>query len=70
MKAKAKIKGKTHRGAAKRFKTTGTGKFKRNKAGKRHLLTHKSAKWKRSMSGSTIVSKSQTAIIKHLLPHS
>ncbi|MBN4050110.1 50S ribosomal protein L35, partial [Nitrospira defluvii] len=34
-----KNKIKTHRGAAKRFKKTGSGKLKRNKAGKRHLLT-------------------------------
>ncbi len=35
---------KTHRGAAKRFKATGTGKLKRNKAYKRHILTKKSPK--------------------------
>ena len=39
---------KTNRAAAKRFKVTGTGKLKRNKAYKRHILTKKSAKTKRS----------------------
>ena len=40
---------KTHRGAAKRFKKTGTGKIKRAKAFKSHILTKKSAKRKRNL---------------------
>ena len=40
---------KTHRGAAKRFKKTGTGKLKRAKAFKSHILTKKSAKRKRNL---------------------
>ena len=40
---------KTNRSAAKRFKVTGTGKLKRNKAYKRHILTKKSAKTKRNL---------------------
>ncbi len=40
---------KTHKGAAKRFKLTGTGKVKRNKAFKSHILTKKSAKRKRNL---------------------
>ena len=40
---------KTNRAAAKRFKVTGTGKLKRNKAYKRHILTKKSAKTKRNL---------------------
>ncbi|MFQ5589401.1 MAG: 50S ribosomal protein L35 [Nitrospiria bacterium] len=64
-----KIKIKTHRGAAKRFKKTGSGKLKRNKAGKRHLLTHKSAKQKRNMSGSTLVSKGEAKGLCRALPY-
>ena len=40
---------KTNRAAAKRFKMTGTGKLKRNKAYKRHILTKKSTKTKRNL---------------------
>ena len=40
---------KTKRAAAKRFKATGTGKLKRNKAYKSHILTNKSAKRKRNL---------------------
>jgi large subunit ribosomal protein L35 len=40
---------KTHRGAAKRYKKTGTGKFKRAHAFKRHILTKKSSKRKRQL---------------------
>ncbi len=51
----AKAKMKTHRGAAKRFKLTGSGKVKRNKAYKSHILTKKSAKRKRGLRKSTIL---------------
>lgn len=51
----AKAKMKTHRGAAKRFKLTGSGKIKRNKAYKSHILTKKSAKRKRGLRKSTIL---------------
>ena len=40
---------KTHKGSKKRFKVTGTGKLKRRKAGKRHLLSHMTAKRKRQL---------------------
>ncbi|MGH7624670.1 MAG: 50S ribosomal protein L35 [Gemmatimonadaceae bacterium] len=43
------MKMKTHKGAAKRFKTTATGKVKRFKAYKSHILTKKSAKRKRNL---------------------
>jgi len=43
------MKMKTHRGAAKRFKVTGSGKVKRFKAYKSHILTKKSAKRKRNL---------------------
>ena len=43
---------KTNRSAAKRFSVTGTGKFRRRRQNKRHILTKKSAKRKRSLSPS------------------
>jgi large subunit ribosomal protein L35 len=59
---------KTHRGAAKRFRKTGTGKFARNRANKNHILTKKSAKRKRRLAQSTLVSPADEARIKRLLP--
>ncbi len=64
-----KIKLKTHRGAAKRFSKTGSGMLSRKRSGKRHLLAHKSAKRKRSMSNLTSLTKGDSAAIKHLLPY-
>ncbi|GAB4389753.1 MAG: 50S ribosomal protein L35 [Thermodesulfovibrionales bacterium] len=58
---------KTHRGAAKRFKVTGTGKIKRNRAYKSHLLTGKNAKQGRRLRTSTLVSGTQEKDIKRLL---
>ena len=58
---------KTHRGAAKRFKVTGTGKLKRNRACKSHLLTGKPAKRTRRLRTSTLVSATQSANMKRLL---
>ena len=46
---------KTHRGAAKRFKVTATGKVTRGSAFKRHILTSKTTKSKRHMRGSKVV---------------
>ena len=60
---------KTHRGAAKRFKITGTGKIKRSKAYKSHILTKKSAKRKRQLSQLTIMDKSDSKRIRRLLPY-
>ena len=60
---------KTHRGAAKRFKITGTGKIKRNKAYKSHILTKKSQKRKRNLRTATIMSKGDTSRITQLLPY-
>ncbi|WP_071132075.1 50S ribosomal protein L35 [Alterileibacterium massiliense] len=51
----AKGKMKTHRGAAKRMKLTGSGKIKRNKAYKSHILTKKTAKRKRGLRKATIL---------------
>jgi len=61
---------KTHSSSKKRFKITGTGKVKRSKAYKRHILTKKSTKTKRNLRKSTIASDANAAIIKALLPYS
>ena len=51
----AKSKMKSHRGACKRLKLTGTGRIKRNKAYKSHILTKKAPKRKRGLRKATIV---------------
>ena len=58
---------KTHRGAAKRFKTTGTGKLKRGHSMKSHILTKKSPKRKRNLRQSALVAKADEKRIKRLL---
>lgn len=58
---------KTHRGAAKRFTETGSGKIRRRKAFKSHILTHKSPKRGRNLRQGAIVDKAQEANIKKLL---
>ncbi|KOF55984.1 MULTISPECIES: 50S ribosomal protein L35 [Clostridium] len=60
---------KTNRAAAKRFKLTGTGKLKRAKAFKSHILTKKSAKTKRNLRSATYVSETQEKTMKKLLPY-
>lgn len=60
---------KTHRGAAKRFKKTGTGKIKRMKAYKSHLTGKKSAKRVRNLRKSDIVSSGDQKRISALLPY-
>ncbi len=52
----AKNKMKSHRGASKRMKLTGSGKLKRNKAYKSHILTKKTPKRKRGLRKSTVLS--------------
>ena len=59
---------KTHRGAAKRFKKTGTGKFVRSKAFKQHILTSKTRSRKRSLRGTVVVSPADQAALKRMLP--
>ncbi|MCL6560477.1 MAG: 50S ribosomal protein L35 [Firmicutes bacterium] len=59
---------KTHRGAAKRFKKTATGKFKGSHAFHSHILGKKSAKRKRNLRKSTIVSPADAGRLKRLLP--
>ena len=60
---------KTNRAAAKRFKVTGTGKLKRNKAYKRHILTKKSTKTKRNLRKATLVDASNEKQMKKILPY-
>lgn len=60
---------KTHRGAAKRFKKTGTGRLKRAKAYKSHILTKKSTKTKRNLRKIGYVSETQEKVMKKLLPY-
>ena len=63
----AKNKMKSHRGAMKRFKLTGTGKVKRNKAYKSHILNKKTPKRKMSLRQSTILSHADHKRIKSVL---
>ncbi len=58
---------KTRRGAAKRFKKTGTGKIRRMRAYKSHILTKKDRKRKRRLRSSTLVSKADEKRVKRLL---
>jgi len=60
---------KTSRAAAKRFKATGTGKLKRNKAYKRHILTKKSTKTKRNLRKSAVTDQSNAKVMKKILPY-
>lgn len=65
----AKLKLKTKRAAAKRFKVTGTGKLKRMKANKSHILTKKTTKRKRNLRKSTITDETNSPNMKKLLPY-
>jgi len=58
---------KTHRGAAKRFKFTPSGKIKRRRAFKNHMLEKKTSDRKRRLGSSTVVSKEDTKTIRRLL---
>ena len=60
---------KTKKAAAKRFQKTGTGKLKRNKAYKSHILTKKSQKRKRNLRKSTTVDESNVKNMKKILPY-
>lgn len=60
---------KTNRGAAKRFRKTGTGKIRRNKAFTSHILTKKTTKRKRNLRQSTIVAKADERNISRLIPY-
>jgi len=58
---------KTNRAAAKRFKKTGSGKFKRSKAFRGHLLSKKSAKRKRGLRKAGLVDKADEPKVRRLL---
>ena len=60
---------KTHRGAAKRFSFTGSGKIKRAKAFKNHILTKKNAKRKRGLGQTGLVSDGDTKRVVAMLPN-
>jgi large subunit ribosomal protein L35 len=60
---------KTHRGAAKRFSLTKTGKIKRAKAYKRHILNKKSTKRKRNLRQTAYVDTTEEKNIKQLIPY-
>ena len=60
---------KSHRGAAKRFKKTATGKFLRSKAFKRHILTSKPTRRKRHLRGTETAAKVDVARLKKMLPY-
>ncbi len=58
---------KSHRGAAKRFKVTGSGKIKRKKAFRSHILTKKSTKTKRNLRQGGLVSSADSPRIHRLI---
>ncbi len=60
---------KTNRAAAKRFKKTGSGGLKRNKAYKSHILTKKTQKRKRNLRKSTMMDKTNEKVMKKILPY-
>jgi len=60
---------KTNRGAAKRFKTTGSGKIVRSKAYANHILTKKSTKRKRNLRKSAVIDSTNRRQIGRLIPY-
>ncbi len=60
---------KTNRAAAKRFRKTGTGKLKRNKAYKSHILTKKTTKKKRELRKGVMMDKTNEKVMKKILPY-
>ena len=60
---------KTKRAAAKRFKVTGSGKLKRNKAYKIHILTKKTTKRKRNLRKATMTDPTNEKVMKKILPY-
>ncbi len=65
--SKNKAKNKTHSGAKKRFRTTGSGKLMREQAGRRHLLEHKSSRRKRRLAADQPVSRADVKGVRALL---
>ena len=60
---------KTHRGAAKRFKRSKSGKFMRSKAFKRHILSSKTTKRKRALRGTFVVDEADQPKLARMLPY-
>ncbi len=60
---------KTRRCAAKRFSTTGTGKFKRRRQNLRHILTKKDAKRKMRLGQGTLVDDANVKTVRRMLPY-
>ena len=60
---------KTHRGAAKRFKATASGKFVRGHAYARHILTSKNSKRKRKLDQSIVVARADQKRVRIMLPY-
>jgi large subunit ribosomal protein L35 len=60
---------KTHKGAAKRFRTTATGKIKRGHSHARHILTSKTTKRKRQLDVDTLVSPPDQERFERMLPY-
>lgn len=60
---------KSSRGAMKRFKVTATGRVKRGRGGKSHLLSSKGKKRKRRLRQATLVSAKETKTIRKLIPY-
>jgi len=58
---------KSHSGTKKRIKVTGTGKLRREKANKRHLLEHKSSRRTRRLTGDADVAKADVKRVRRLL---
>jgi large subunit ribosomal protein L35 len=58
---------KTHSGAAKRFRLTGSGKVMRLRANRQHLFEHKSSRVTRRLSGEVVMAKADVRAIKRLL---
>ncbi len=60
---------KTNRGAAKRFKATGSGKIRRSKAFTSHILTKKSTKRKRNLRKQGLIAEADVKKVKRMLPY-
>jgi large subunit ribosomal protein L35 len=59
---------KTHRGAAKRFRKTASGKFARSRSNKQHILTKKTSKRKRRLRKSALVAGGDAKRVRQMLP--
>ena len=60
---------KTNRGAAKRFRKTASGRYKRAQSHRRHILTKKSTKRKRQLRNSELVHEADTKLVARMLPY-